>query len=59
MGSGGGGGRGGKASAEDLARGRALMHCNSLVARFCAYGLLKNLKFFEPFLVVVLTKWGL
>ncbi len=46
-------------AADDLARGRALMRCNSLVARFCAYGLLKNLKFFEPFLVVVLTKWGL
>ena len=46
-------------AADDLARGRALMRCNFLVARFCAYGLLKNLKFFEPFLIVVLTKWGL
>ena len=43
----------------DLARGRALFRGNTLVYRFCAYGFLKNLKFFEPFLVTVLVKWGL
>eukprot|EP00946_MAST-07B_sp_MAST-7B-sp1_P003111 g3111.t1 len=35
------------------------MRGNTLVYRFCAYGFLKNLKFFEPFLVTVLLKWGL
>ena len=43
---------------DDLERGRALMRGNTLVYRFCLYGLLKNLKFFEPFLVTVLLKWG-
>ena len=47
------------ATPEELARGRELMRCNSLVYRFCLYGFLKNLRFFEPFLVTVLLRWGL
>ena len=44
---------------EALVRGKQLMRGNSLVVRFCMYGFLKNLKFFEPFLVAVLLKWNL
>ena len=29
-------------------RGKALMAGDSLITRFCLYGFLKNLKFFEP-----------
>ena len=45
---------------EQEQRGRTLItYSNSLIVRFCLYGFLKNLKFFEPFLVIVLVKWGL
>ena len=41
-------------------RTTTLLSChNTLIVRFCLYGYLKNLKFFEPFLVTVLLKWGL
>ena len=32
----------------ELERGKALMAGDSLITRFCLYGFLKNLKFFEP-----------
>jgi MFS family permease len=45
---------------EDFEKGKKLMTCsNSLIVRFCVYGLLKNMKFFEPFLVRILITWGL
>jgi MFS family permease len=43
---------------EELARGKELMKGNTLVMRFCLYGFLKNLMFFEPYLWVVLVQWG-
>ena len=49
----------GESKAEELARGQALMKGNTLVYRFCAYGFLKNLQFFEPYLWVVLVNWGI
>ena len=45
---------------EQQRRARTLITCsNTLVVRFCLYGFLKNLKFFEPFIVTLLIKWGL
>ena len=41
-----------------LERGRKLMKGNTLIWRMCLYGFLKNLKFFEPFIVTVLLAWG-
>lgn len=43
---------------EELARGKAMMKGNTLVLRFCLYGFLKNLMFFEPYLWIVLVQWG-
>jgi hypothetical protein len=34
------------------------MSGNTLIWRMCLYGFLKNLKFFEPFIVTVLLAWG-
>ena len=45
---------------EEMLRGKKLItYSNTLIVRFCLYGFLKNLKFFEPFLVTVLLRWGL
>jgi len=52
---------------QELARGKATIvmglpnHAGDgfLVTRFCLYAFLKNLKFFEPYLWVVLLGWGL
>mgnify|MGYP006148338919 FL=1 len=38
----------------EMARGQELMRGNTLIYRFCLYGFLKNLKFFEPFIITVL-----
>lgn len=35
------------------------MRGNTLVWRFCAYGFLKNIKFFKPYLITVLLSWGM
>jgi hypothetical protein len=43
----------------EMARGQELMRGNTLIYRFCLYGFLKNLKFFEPFIITVLLTWGL
>lgn len=45
--------------AQELERGMRTMAGNNLVWRFCAYGFLKNLQFFEPYMWVVLYSWGL
>ena len=47
-------------NAEEIIRGKKLITCsNTLILRFCLYGFLKNQKYFEPFLIVILQQWGL